>query len=332
MRLLITGGSGFIGTNFIELLIQNKIENFINVDKQKPCNSAQEKYWIKCNLLNEEELFEIVVQFKPTHIVHLAAKTDTASDKLEDYIDNTEGTANLIRVIEKSDSVRHVVITSTQYVFKPENDAFPKTDSHFKPHTAYGESKKICEELTRNSAMNCEWTIIRPTNVWGPWHMRYPNELWRIIDKGWYFHPKNADPVKSFAYVKNVAHQILRILESSSAIVNKKVFYVGDMPINSVKWINCFSQELTGKNVRIIPKSLFYLIALTGNYLNKLHIPFPLNLLRFENMNSEYNTPMQKTIDAFGVSHPDLEKNIKETIDWIKNEGNPFFKYWRNKY
>lgn len=331
MKLFITGGSGFIGTNFIELLLENKIHNFINIDKQKPHKSEHEKFWIKCNILDKLELLKIVKQFQPTYVIHLAARTDTASNKIEDYIDNTEGTANVIHAIEECNSVRHVIIASTQYVYKSEDNPIPKSDDEYIPHTTYGISKKITEEIVRNSNMKCDWTIIRPTNVWGPWHMRYPNELWKIIDKRLYFHPKNADPIKSYAYVKNVAYQIFKIMEIPPKERNKKVFYLGDSPINSLIWLNCFSQELTGKKVKTIPRFLFYFISLMGELLRKLNIRFPLNLLRYENMVSEYPTPMKKTIEILGVSHPDLMKNIKETIHWLKNEGKQFFNYWREK-
>ena len=331
MKIVITGGSGFIGSNLIDLLLSNNITEFINIDKQKPYNQKHSKYWMEANILETEKLQNIFDEYKPTHVVHLAARTDTASDKLEDYYDNTEGTKSLITVIENSDSVVYSIITSTQYVYKSHNNMLPDSDDHFAPHTAYGFSKKISEEYTRKSPMKSAWTIVRPTNVWGPWHMSYPNELWKIIDKGLYFHPGQEDPVKSYAYVKNVAHQIYRMLLSPIEVVNKQVYYVGDYPMNSKKWLNAFSIELTGRNVRVVPKSFLYLLSLMGTYLNKMGIRFPLSVLRFENMIDNYDTPMKKTIDKFGLSHPNLEDNVKETISWVKNEGKHFFSYWNNK-
>lgn len=331
MRLLITGGSGFIGTNFIDLLLLNKHCNFINIDKQKPLKAQHISFWVNCNILDRDKLNEVINKYKPTHVLHLAAKTDTASNNLEDYKDNTEGTANLIQIISQCETMLHVVITSTQYVYKSKEYPLPPTDISFAPHTAYGISKKITEELIRNSSMNCAWTIIRPTNVWGPWNMRYPNELFKIIDQGLYVHPRNIDTIKSFAYVKNVTFQIFKILVSPTDIVNKNVFYVGDYPMNSIKWINSFSLGFTGKAVRTVPKQWLQILALLGDYIQKLKIPYPLNSVRFNNMIDDYDTPMKKTIDVFGISHPNLDENVKETIHWIKNEGKPYFKYWRKK-
>lgn len=330
MRLLITGGSGFIGTNFIELLIQKGDVDFVNFDKQEPLNDKHAAYWIQGDLLNKQEIIDAFVKFNPTHVLHLAARTDTASDILSDYLDNTEGTKNLLEVIEKRDSVKHTIITSTQYVYKSKETPIPEADDIFLPHTVYGISKRITEELTRKSTMSGIWTIIRPTNVWGPWNMRYPNELLRILDKGMYFHPGNADPVKSYAYVKNVVHQIYGMLNAPAEVVHQKVFYVGDFPMNSLKWLNSFSQELIGRNVTKLPFRSVQLLSYMGDVIKAVKLPFPLHSVRFNNMIDDYVTPMDRTISIFGLSNPDIDKNVKETISWIK-DNKKFFPYWKSK-
>lgn len=331
MRILITGGSGFIGTNLVDLLLSRNFTEFINLDKRKPYKRQHVKYWIEANILDTKKLLGIFEEYKPTHVIHLAARTDTVSDKLEDYYDNTEGTKSLIYVIENSVSVLYSIITSTQYVYKSKSKMLPESDGHFAPHTVYGVSKKISEDYTRRSRMKSAWTIIRPTNVWGPWHMRYPNELWKIIDKGLYFHPGAEDPIKSYAYVKNVVHQIYGLLMSPVSEVDRAVFYVGDYSMSSKKWLNAFSMELTGKPIRVVPRFLLYFLSWIGTFLNQVGIRSPLSLLRFANMVDNYDTPMKKTIDKFGLSHPNLEENVKETIQWVKGEGKHFFPYWNSK-
>ena len=331
MKILITGGSGFIGTNLIYFLLSKNIRNFINVDKQKPCQEDLINYWVEANILDTKKLNEIFDDYNPTYVIHLAARTDTSSTNLDDYFDNTEGTRSLLCAIEKSTSVINSIITSTQYVYKSNQTMMPNSEDHFEPHTAYGLSKKITEEYTRDSNMKSGWCIIRPTNVWGPWHMRYPNELLKILDMGIYFHPGGDDPIKSYAYVKNVVHQIYMILIAPLEQVDQQVFYVGDYSINSKDWLNTFSVELTGKTVKVLPRWFLAVVSGIGTYLNKINIKFPLTTLRFQNMIDSYDTPMKKTIDKFGVSHPNLEANVKETIYWIKNEGLQFFPYWMNK-
>lgn len=331
MKLLITGGSGFIGTNLVELLLDNKISNILNVDKEKPLNALHNKFWKDCNIMDADKLLQVFNEYQPTHVVHLAARTDTASPNLDDYFENTTGSKNVITAIESTPSIQRVIITSTQYVYKSKEQPLPSSDEHYIPHTAYGVSKKITEELTRNSKMKCAWTIIRPTNVWGPWNMRYPNEFLKIVDKGLYMHPGNTQPVKSYGYVKNVTHQILEMLKAPLQVVDKRVFYVGDPPMSSAEWVNSFSVELTGKKVKHIPTGLMRLVSYAGDLLRKVNVPFPLHSVRFNNMIDDYLAPMQKTIDEFGLPYPHHDANVKETINWIKGEGKSNFAYWNNK-
>lgn len=329
-KILITGGSGFIGTNLIEHF-ENSNYNFINFDKSKPLNHNQAKYWINGNLLDADTLKKVLFQFKPSIIIHLAARTDCDSNQLEDYIDNTKGTQNLIEAIKEFEFIKHIVITSTQYVYKSKTKPFQWLDDDYLPHTTYGESKVITEEITRNANLTCSWTIVRPTNVWGPWHMRYPNELWKMIDKGFYIHASNTQVIRTYAYVKNVVHQINGIINAPIVKVNKKTFYLGDLPIDSYVWLNEISVLLRGNTIARMPSNLFFLPAILGDFLRKFGIPSPIYTTRFKNMIEDYYAPTNIAISEFGLSNPNLNANIKETVDWIKGEGSEFFPYWLQK-
>ena len=48
-------------------------------------------------------------------------------------------------------------------------------------------------------------------------------------------------------------------------------------------------------------------------------------------MIEDYYAPTNVTIREFGLSHADLQINIKETVNWIKGEGRQFFPYWAQK-
>jgi hypothetical protein len=69
---------------------------------------------------------------------------------------------------------------------------------------------------------------------------------------------------------------MIGIIFATSSSVNKQVFYVGDIPIVSTKWIEYFSKELTGKSIRYVPEFFVYIISYFGTLLNKIKIPFPL--------------------------------------------------------
>lgn len=329
--ILITGGSGFIGTNLIEFF-EEKGYSFINYDKTDVTKANQHKYWHKGNIMDERQLAEVFEKYKPTIVIHLAARTDTLSDNIEDYIENTVGTENVIKEILKHDYVKHALFASTQYVYKNDKTPFPLSDDDYSPHTVYGVSKKMDEEYIRDAGMKCKWTIFRPCNVWGPWHMRYPNELWKMIAKGLYVHPSKKPVIRTYAYVKNLVRQLDAIMNAPNELVDKKTYYLGDMPMDSYIWLNALSKELKGKNIIRIPKFFFVWGAIIGDVLRKFGVNFPLYSMRYKNMIEDFYAPSNVTIELFGAYEQDYVKNVKETIDWLKKDGKDYFSYWKDKY
>jgi nucleoside-diphosphate-sugar epimerase len=302
-----------------------------NFDKAKPNRRGHDGYWYRGNLLKAGDIDSALRRFRPAVVVHLAARTDTTSDRLEDYIDNTEGTGNLLRRLEQVDFVERAIIASTQYVYKCGEVPLPRTDTDYRPHTAYGRSKVITEMSTREARLRCCWTIVRPVNIWGPWHLRYPDELWKMIDRGWYVHPGRGAVVRTYGYVKNVAYQVGKIMQADRAQVDRQTYYLGENPVDSYVWLNAISRALTGRDVRRIPTSLFVIPALAGDILVKCGIRAPLHSARLKNMIEHYPAPTHRTVEAFGLSHPSLEDNVRETVEWIRSEGRELFQYWRAK-
>ncbi len=322
MKILITGGSGFIGTNLIDHLVEKGID-FLNADIKPPSKSAHGPHWKEVDIMNKAKLLFIFQEYQPSHVIHLAARTDTDSNILEDYVVNTTGTANVLEAIKQTSSITRVIITSTQFVHKP--GPLPKSDEDYDPHTTYGQSKVITEQLTRQSNLPVTWTIIRPTNVWGPWHLRYPKEFWSVLRKGLYFHPGGKKVTRSYAYVGNIVYQMMRIFEKAPAEINGKVFYVGDMPIQLLDWVNGFSMKITGKKARVIPGFLIQLLGIGGDILSVAKIKFPITSARYKSMTQDYLTPMEYTFRELGQPPFTMDQGIGITVDWLNNE------YLKNK-
>ena len=93
---------------------------------------------------------------------------------------------------------------------------------------------------------------------------------------------------------------------------------MGDLPIDSYDWVNGFSWRQTGKKVKVFPRELVYLLAKVGNGLARFHVGFPMTTSRFRNMTSDNVTPMEKTVEAFGVPPYTLDQGIAETVAWMK--------------
>lgn len=325
MKIFLTGGSGFIGTNLVSEMLARGCE-VRNFDSAAPCDVRQNAFWTQGDLLDAEELRRAMDAFQPEAVFHLAARADCdeATTVEKGYRANTEGTANFLSAAKSLLSISRVVIVSSQYVAGP--DRLPAGDEDYFPHTVYGQSKVITEQLTRKAGLPCCWTIVRPTNVWGPWHWRYPHEFWKIAAKGLYFHPGGQPVRRCYAYVGNVVWQMLRVLELPQETVNGEIFYVGDEVADIYGWANAFCLALAGKPAPKIPRPLLRTIALAGDAITAVTgKPFYLTSSRYRSMTSDYPTPMEKTFSTLGRGPFSLEQGVRETVAWLKLYGSPEF-------
>lgn len=314
MRVLVTGGSGFIGTNLMEHFLEQRIE-VLNLDWNPPLNAAHVPWWREADIMDRTACERVFADFGPTHVVHLAARTDTEEQKdMNAYLQNHEGTRRLLEVIKACPSIQRVVITSTQFVC--EAGYQPKDDLDFKPFTLYGETKRLTEMATREAGLGCEWTIIRPTTIWGPYSLRYRDVMFKVMRKGLYFHPSRRKVIRSYGYVGNVVWQIDRILRAPAKTVQGRVFYVGDPPLDLNNWVECVSKELTGRPVRYIPAWFVASLASVGDILGSVGLPFPINSGRFRSMTSDYITPMDRTIAALGEAPFSMLEGVRRMVRW----------------
>jgi len=319
-RVFITGGSGFIGTNLIESLLEQGCE-VCNYDPQPPLQPAHRPHHQVGDILDASSLRQSVAAFQPDNLIHLAARTDcdeTTTVK-DGYRANTDGTQNVLDAIKATPGIQRALITSSQYVAGP--GRLPKGDEDYFPHTVYGWSKVETERLTRAADLPCTWTLIRPVNIWGPWHQRYTREFWKIVHKGLYLHPGVPSPTRAYGYVGNIVWQIMRILELPPTMVNKQVFYVGDRPISIDKWIYAFHREIRGRDPLKIPFPAIKALAVAGDGISRLTgKPFYITSSRLRSMTQDYLTDIEPTFTTLGEPPFSLGEGVKQTTDWLRQE------------
>jgi nucleoside-diphosphate-sugar epimerase len=318
VRILVTGGSGFIGTNLIDLLL-SKGYNVLNIDIKTPRNISHNEYWVELDILNKEILEETVLSFNPDYIVHLAARTDLNETKsINGYNVNIEGVENLMNISSKIKSLKRILVASSMLVCKL--GYIPSNFCDYYPTTLYGKSKVKTEEIVKK--YDIDWVIVRPTSIWGPWFAEPYFDFFKMVMNGYYINlPKSKASLKTYGYVVNVASQIYNILISNHKDVKQNYFYLGDkMPINITDWSNVIRILENKKKLITIPIVILRLAAYFGDILNTLfRLKFPINSFRFKNMTT--NNVIKDLDRTFNVVDSINEINLidatRETINWI---------------
>lgn len=314
-KIIITGGSGFIGTNLIEFY-KNTCE-LINIDNKKPRNKNQLKFWKKENILNKKEITTLFRNFNPDYVFHMAARTDLDGKKLEDYDANTIGVENIIHAVNKTDSIKKVIFASSRLVC--EIGYNPKNENDYKPSTIYGESKIIGEKIVRESkSLNKEWIIVRPTSLWGPWFDVPYKNFFDAIKRNVYIHPKGKLIHKKFGYVENCVFIMNAILSDKK--LNTKTIYLSDFnTLEIYEWANIISNKFHGHKVKSAPTIVLKILAKFGDVLKAIgYKSAPITSFRLNNImtNMDYDTSSVEAI--VGKLPYSLEEATNITYKWYK--------------
>lgn len=313
--ILVTGGSGFIGTHLVGRLLAEG-RPVVNLDLVPPPLPEQRAAWVQGDIKDAAATAAVLARHRPRHVVHLAAKATLEAKTLADFPDNLAGTSNVLAAVRAAGSVERLVVTSTQYVLKP--GRVPASDVEFEPYTPYGASKVETERLTRAADLPCTWCITRPTNVWGPRHPGFPTGLWRFIAKGLYLHPGAAPIIKSYGYVANVVAWYLRLLDAPAERVHRRVFYLADGTMDSRRWMDAFAQGLTGKPARVIPRAAWAALAKVGDLAGRAGVGFPMTSDRLWRMTTPDVVSSQPTLDLLGPGPVGFEAAVAETLAWLR--------------
>jgi nucleoside-diphosphate-sugar epimerase len=315
-KVIVTGGSGFIGTNLVEHLAASS-RSVYNLDVNAPKAVQRNVEWVACDILDLLSVKKAFRRIEPTAVIHLAARTDMNGENLDAYRVNTTGTENVVRAIRDCPSIARAIFTSSQFVVGP--GKLPEHDEDFRPYTIYGRSKAISEQTIRQTPIGCIWIIVRPTNIWGPWHPRYPVEFWRVLKVGRYFHPGSESVIRSYGYVGNVVVQFSQLLDAEISRVQGKVFYLGDRPANLIEWVNAFSRALVGQDARVVNRTLVRGVAVIGDVITWAGGNFPMTTSRYRSMTTDYPTPMEATFNLLGDPPITLAQGVEETVRWLRS-------------
>ena len=186
MKVLVTGGLGFIGSNFIlKALNENKELSIINVDAEfqgsdhKNLDSIKdnEKYsFVKGNITNKNLMEKLIS--KVDAVVNFAAESFVDRSILDPnpfLVSNIRGTYTILELIKKEK--KRLVQISTDEVYGSLETGTAVENSRFNPSSPYAATKAAAELLVNsyNTTFECDSIITRCTNNIGP--RQYPEKL-----------------------------------------------------------------------------------------------------------------------------------------------------------
>ena len=244
MKILITGGSGFIGTNFISEALRrgHKICNIDNLSLFKKDNNKKNKNYTfnKIDIRNKENLNDIINKFKPNKIIHMAAEShvDNSIIDPERFIStNILGTLNILQASleffksKKSENnfcLHHVSTDEVYGSLQKDEQSFTEY-SRYKPNSPYSASKAGSDHLVRawQETYKLPCVITASTNNFGPF--QHPEKLIPLaiingIQKKKIPIYGNGENVRDWIYVEDHVDLLIDIMEKN---LSNKTYLIG---------------------------------------------------------------------------------------------------------
>lgn len=305
MKVLVTGGAGFIGSHIVDALITKQHEVVIIDDLSSGFRElANPHAKLVVADIRSVEAQQTVRQFAPEAVVLAAAQMAVRKSMEDPRFDaevNVVGQVNILEALPKSSpKPPHVVFFSTGGAMYGEQKVFPVNEEHAAPVSIYGTSKLAGELYVDfwKRVWGLTATILRPGNVYGP--RQNPHGEAGVVA---IFAKKllageaptifgDGTITRDYVYVKDVVAAVMTSIE-------KKVegtFNIGTSVETSVKEIFDHVAELCGS--KITPQY--------GSYR-------PGDSLRV-------SIDPSKAKKVFGwVPQYGIAKGLAETVEWFKN-------------
>ena len=206
-RVLIFGGSGLVGSKFIELY-----DDFLVIEAP----DAQ-----VVDILNLDQISKIINDFNPDSVINFAAYTNVeASENQKDdkvgvaYQINAIGAKNVADICKKFD--KHLVFISTDYVFDGTKDESPYTEEDIlNPINWYGQTKLFGESFVKDSG--CRNVIARISMPYSPFY-----ELKSDVARFFLEQLKNKKPISAIEDQRITPTLVIDIANALKKLIDNK--------------------------------------------------------------------------------------------------------------
>ncbi len=232
MRVLVTGGLGFIGSAFIRHLISETDHEVVNLDRiayaategsLAPVTDSTRYRFLQCDLADEDATVRAVTECRPDAIAHLAAEThvDRSIDGPRVFVDsNVIGTYNLLQAARLVPGLRRLVHVSTDEVFGSlsDDDSMLDEESNYDPRSPYSATKAASDHLVRawHETYGLPVVVTSCSNNYGPF--QFPEKMIPImIINAWQGQPLpvygDGGNVRDWLHVEDHARALLSAME-----------------------------------------------------------------------------------------------------------------------
>ncbi|MGJ7923303.1 NAD-dependent epimerase/dehydratase family protein [Neobacillus sp. LXY-4] len=259
MKVLITGGAGFIGSHVVDLVGQTGYEPVVvdnlSTGKREFIHPSYRLYEID---ITSPFLKDVFKKEKPDVVIHLAAQVDVAfsiKDPVSDASQNILGTIHLLNCCQEF-NVKKFIFSSSCAVYGEKDDVSIMETSPLQPLSYYGISKYTSELYiqTFNKLHQLPFTILRYANVYGP--RQTPKGEGGVVSIFFNKTLKGESPIifgdggqtRDFVYVKDVALANLLSIHNGK----NEIFNIGCNSKTSINELYNKIKNLSSKDVSAI--------------------------------------------------------------------------------
>jgi nucleoside-diphosphate-sugar epimerase len=214
-RILVTGGTGFIGRYVAERLRAKGLEPIITTAPAQPTEGAH-----SLDLRDEKATRSVVTTAKPDIVVHLAGVTGATMDSALCNAVNYIGTVNLLNALERN-GISRVILLGTAAEYGPQQTPFGE-DMPLMPGSAYARSKARANEyaLDMHAKSGFPVTVLRVFTAYGhgqPEKMFLSQLIGHAVSQQ-SFEMSDGTQKRDFVFAGDVADAILMASEAPGAL------------------------------------------------------------------------------------------------------------------
>ncbi|EFO79523.1 UDP-glucose 4-epimerase [Oscillochloris trichoides DG-6] len=232
MKIIITGGAGFIGSHLVDRLVHDRAGELIVIDSMlrgRPANLVQHRdnplvQVVNADIRDAEAMRSLCAGADV--IYHLAAQSNVmgaVSDLSYSFSTNVAGTVNILEAA-RLNGVRRVVFTSSREVYGEVDQLPVREEAPFNAKNAYGASKAAGELYARVflNTYSVETAVVRLANVYGSRDYDRVIPLWlSAAAQGEPMIVYGGQQVIDFVYVDQVVEALIRA--STAAIIGQPI-------------------------------------------------------------------------------------------------------------